>query len=73
MLEKLLKFIRSKLFEKIAIVIAFIHLIIAFILVYHMGSLTNRNLQIIYIIKCFIFEFFVAAFAIFYNIVTRER
>lgn len=73
MAKNILDFIRSKIFEKIAIVLAFIHLIAAFILVYHMGSFTNYNLQIIYIIKCFIFEFFVAAFAIFYNIVTREK
>lgn len=38
MLEKLLEFIRSKIFEKIAIAIVFVNVIVVYILIYHMYS-----------------------------------
>ena len=71
MLEKLLEFIRSKIFEKIAIV--FVNVIVVYILIYHMYSIIDYATLIRYIIKCLTLEFFVAAFAIIYNILTREK
>ena len=73
MLEKLLEFIRSKIFEKIAIAIVFVNVIVVYILIYHMYSIIDYATLIRYIIKCLTLEFFVAAFAIIYNILTREK
>ena len=73
MLEKLLEFIRSKIFEKIAIAIVFVNVIVVYILIYHMYSIIDYATLRRYIIKCLTLEFFVAAFAIIYNILTREK
>ena len=50
MLEKLLEFIRSKIFEKIAIAIVFVNVIVVYILIYHMYSIIDYATLIRYCI-----------------------
>ena len=73
MVNKLLRFIRSKLFEKIATGIAFVNMIIAYMLIYHMYSITDYTILIRYCIKCIALEFCVGVVTIIYNILTREK
>lgn len=71
MTDKPLEFIRSKLFEKIAI--AFVNVIVVYILIYHMYSIIDYATLIRYSVKRIVLEFCVAIITIIYNIFTREK
>lgn len=73
MAKNILDFIRSKTFKKIAIIIALVNVIIVYIFIYHMYSITDYATLIRYIIKCTTLEFCVGIFTIIYNILTREK